>query len=162
VIEGVQTFPLRPVQDERGFVLHMLRADEPHFEGFGEIYFSVMYPGIVKGWHLHSRMTIQLRSDRWQHQARVVRPTVRFEDARPGAGNRVRTDQLSACSGSAGIVNGFTAVGNERAIVANCASIPHDPSEITRLDPFTLALQLRGVKRSKMAYNFALLPQVTC
>jgi dTDP-4-dehydrorhamnose 3,5-epimerase len=28
-------------------------------------------------------------------------------------------------------------VGGETAIVANCASIPHDPGEITRLDPFT-------------------------
>jgi dTDP-4-dehydrorhamnose 3,5-epimerase len=35
-----------------------------------------------------------------------------------------------------GVVNGFVSLGNERAIVANCASIPHDPSEIERLDPF--------------------------
>jgi dTDP-4-dehydrorhamnose 3,5-epimerase len=33
-------------------------------------------------------------------------------------------------------VNGFVAIGNERAIVANCATIPHDPAEIERLDPF--------------------------
>jgi dTDP-4-dehydrorhamnose 3,5-epimerase len=36
-----------------------------------------------------------------------------------------------------GVVNGFTSVGGNRAIVANCASIPHDPDEITRIDPFT-------------------------
>jgi dTDP-4-dehydrorhamnose 3,5-epimerase len=34
------------------------------------------------------------------------------------------------------VVNGFKAVGNEKAIVANCASIPHDPTEIERFDPF--------------------------
>ena len=39
-----------------------------------------------------------------------------------------------------GVVNGFTAVGGESAIVANCADIPHDPSEITRIDPFTAAI----------------------
>ena len=31
--------------------MHMLRADEPHFERFGEIYFSLVYPGGVKAWH---------------------------------------------------------------------------------------------------------------
>ena len=39
-----------------------------------------------------------------------------------------------------GVVNGFTAVGGVRAIVANCSDIPHDPSEITRIDPFTPAI----------------------
>jgi dTDP-4-dehydrorhamnose 3,5-epimerase len=34
------------------------------------------------------------------------------------------------------VVNGFKAVGNEKAIVANCSSIPHDPEEIERFDPF--------------------------
>jgi dTDP-4-dehydrorhamnose 3,5-epimerase len=33
------------------------------------------------------------------------------------------------------IWNGFTCVGPSMAIVANCASIPHDPKEIERLDP---------------------------
>ena len=36
-----------------------------------------------------------------------------------------------------GVVNGFTAVGGKQAIVANCASIGHDPTEIVRIDPFT-------------------------
>jgi dTDP-4-dehydrorhamnose 3,5-epimerase len=36
-----------------------------------------------------------------------------------------------------GVVNGFTAVGGKQAVVANCANIPHDPTEIVRIDPFT-------------------------
>ena len=28
------------------------------FERFGEIYFSTVYPGVVKGWHIHKRMTL--------------------------------------------------------------------------------------------------------
>jgi len=32
--------------------------------------------------------------------------------------------------------NGFKGIGQEMAIVANCASIPHDSEEIERLDPF--------------------------
>jgi len=32
--------------------------------------------------------------------------------------------------------NGFKGIGVKPAIVANCASLPHDPDEIYRLDPF--------------------------
>ena len=58
MIEGVLVHPLRQIPDERGKVMHMLQSTDPHFEQFGEIYFSMVYPGVVKGWHRHSRMTI--------------------------------------------------------------------------------------------------------
>lgn len=140
MIEGVRIFPLRRIQDERGYVMHMLRADDPHFEGFGEIYFSAIYPGIVKGWHLHARMTINYA---------VVTGTIKLvlydqRDGSPTKGTlqEVVFGQLNyqLVRVPPGIVNGFTAVGGETAIVANCASIPHDPGEITRIDPFTLAI----------------------
>src|SRR5438445_11726341 len=58
LIEGVSVIPLRRIPDERGTVYHMLKRTDPHFKEFGEIYFSSIYPGVVKGWHLHERMTI--------------------------------------------------------------------------------------------------------
>ncbi len=36
----------------------MLREDSEGFERFGEIYFSYVYPGVVKGWHIHDWMTL--------------------------------------------------------------------------------------------------------
>jgi dTDP-4-dehydrorhamnose 3,5-epimerase len=44
MIDGVEIFPLRQIVDERGKVMHMLRADDEHFQGFGEIYFSTVNP----------------------------------------------------------------------------------------------------------------------
>ena len=61
MLHGVQMVPLRRIHDERGMVMHMLRNDDPHFTEIGEIFFSVVYPGVIKGWHLHSRMTVNLR-----------------------------------------------------------------------------------------------------
>src|SRR6516225_875479 len=55
MIDGVEVLPLRQILDERGKVMHMLRADAPHFKGFGEIYFSAVHPGAVKAWHLHRK-----------------------------------------------------------------------------------------------------------
>ena len=58
MIDGVQVVPLKRIPDERGTVMHMLRATDPHFKQFGEIYFSTIYPGVIKGWHRHEVMTL--------------------------------------------------------------------------------------------------------
>ena len=140
MIDGVQVFPLRRIQDERGAVLHMLRADDPHFERFGEIYFSVIYPGVIKGWHLHSRMTINYA---------VVDGNIKLVlfDQRPDSTTKGQLQEIvfgqinyQLVRVPPGVLNGFTAVGGQRAIVANCADIPHDPVEITRIDPFSPAI----------------------
>ena len=36
-----------------------------------------------------------------------------------------------------GVWNGFKGIGISPAIVANCATLPHDPEEIVRKDPFS-------------------------
>src|SRR5262245_19021445 len=58
MIDGVQVVPLKQIPDERGKVMHMLRRTDPHFRDFGEVYFSIVLPGAIKGWHLHKRMVI--------------------------------------------------------------------------------------------------------
>ena len=58
MIEGIQINALKQIFDERGKVMHMLRNDSPIFREFGEIYFSVTYPEVVKAWHLHKKMTL--------------------------------------------------------------------------------------------------------
>lgn len=140
MIAGVDIFPLLRIQDERGFVMRMLRADDPHFREFGEIYFSVIYPGIIKGWHLHSRMVINYA---------VVQGNIKLVlyDQRESSPTYRRLQEIffgqinyQLVRVPPGVVNGFTAVGGEQAIVANCSSIPHDPAEITRIDPFTSSI----------------------
>jgi len=140
MIEGVEVFPLRRIQDERGMVMHMLRADAPHFRGFGEIYFSVIYPGVIKAWHLHSRMTINYAVV--DGNIKLVLYDQRAESKSHGEIQEIVFGQINyqLVRVPPGVVNGFTAVGGERAIVANCAIFPHDPAEITRIDPFTPAI----------------------
>ena len=58
MIDGVIINPLKQIPDERGKVMHMLSEDSDGFLGFGEIYFSCVYSGAIKGWHIHKRMTL--------------------------------------------------------------------------------------------------------
>ena len=56
-VEGVVISALRQIADDRGAVLHMLRADSPTFRQFGECYFSEVLPGAVKAWKRHREQT---------------------------------------------------------------------------------------------------------
>src|SRR4030067_3023861 len=58
MIHGVKIIPLRQIVDERGKIMHMMKATDPHFIKFGEIYFSCAWPGTVKAWHIHQTMTV--------------------------------------------------------------------------------------------------------
>lgn len=135
MIAGVTVRPLRRIPDERGCVMHMLRADDPEFERFGEIYFSTVRPGAIKGWHLHAEMTL--------HYA-VVAGMIKLVlyDDREGSSSRGAVQELFIGDENYCLVkipplvwNGFKGIGERTAIVANCTSIPHRPDEIRRLDP---------------------------
>ena len=136
MIDGVEVIPLKQIPDERGKIMHMLRSDDPHFEQFGEIYFSVVYPGVIKGWHIHREMTLNYA---------CVYGTIKLVlyDDREGSRTRGQLQELFIGESNYALVkiphgvwNGFKGVGTVAAIVANCSTIPHDPQEIDRLDPF--------------------------
>jgi dTDP-4-dehydrorhamnose 3,5-epimerase len=135
MIEGVIVHPLKQIPDERGKIMHMLRASDPHFAGFGEIYFSVVYPGAIKGWHIHKRMVLNYA---------VPSGRIKFVlyDAREGSRTRGELQELFLGEDNyclvqvpPGVWNGFKGIGTTPAIVANCSSIEHDPDEIARMDP---------------------------
>jgi dTDP-4-dehydrorhamnose 3,5-epimerase len=135
VIEGVKIQQLRQITDERGVILHMLRVDAPHFEQFGEIYFSMVYPGVIKGWHVHDRMTLN-----YAVPVGLIK-MVLYDDREdsPTQGELMemvtgeRNYQLITVP--PGVWNGFKGVGTVPALVANCSTIPHDANEIHRKDP---------------------------
>jgi len=53
MIHGVATKVLKVLLDDRGFLMEMLREDEPIFEQFGQIYITGCRRGVAKGWHYH-------------------------------------------------------------------------------------------------------------
>jgi len=135
-IEGVRVTPLRRIPDERGAVFHMLREDSEGFERFGEIYFSTVYPGVVKGWHLHHEMTLN-----YAVPVGMIK-LVCFDD-RPGSPTHGNVVELHVGELNYVLVtipplvwNGFKGTGTSAALVANCSTTPHRPDEIERMDPF--------------------------
>lgn len=137
MIDGVIVSPLKQILDERGKVMHMLRDDSQGFVGFGEVYFSTVNPGAVKGWHKHKTMTLNYAVP--HGNVKVV-----LYDDRQGSSTKgevmeifLGPDNYYRVTVPPMIWNGFKGIGDKTAIVANCASIAHsDPNEHDRMDPF--------------------------
>ena len=134
-IDGVKVVPLRRIPDERGTIYHMLKRTDPHFSAFGEIYFSTVYPGVVKGWHRHKNMTL--------HYACVHgRVKLVIYDERESSATKgelmelfLGPDNYSLVVIPPGIWHGFQGLVEPLSILANCATEPHDPSELERFEP---------------------------
>ena len=136
MIEGVIITPLKQIFDERGKVMHMMRNDSDNFEKFGEVYFSCTNPGAIKAWHLHKEMTLNYAVIYGQIKC------VLYDD-RPNSKTYGEIQELFLSTENYSLVtvppmiwNGFKGVGVIPSIVANCASIPHDPNEIVRKPAF--------------------------
>jgi dTDP-4-dehydrorhamnose 3,5-epimerase len=133
-ISGVQVVPLRRIPDERGTIYHMLRSTDPHFIGFGEIYFTSIYRDVIKGWHRHRDMTLNYACI-WGRIKLVL------YDDRPGSPSHGTTtehflgiDDYSLVVIPPQVWTGFKGM-SEVSIVANCATHPHDPARTERIDP---------------------------
>jgi dTDP-4-dehydrorhamnose 3,5-epimerase len=135
-IHDVRVTPLRRIPDERGAVFHMLREDSEVFERFGEIYFSTVYPGVVKGWHVHKRMTLNYAVP--AGMIKLVCYDDRADSPTVGTVQEIHVGELNYALVTIPpmVWNGFKGEGTVPSLVANCATIVHDPDEIDRLDPF--------------------------
>ena len=129
MIKGVQEKALKQIADDRGKIMHMIRATDPDFKRFGEIYFSWINPGIVKGWHKHSVTTVNFAVP--VGQVKIV-----IFDDRKNSQTKNQTqefvlgpDHYKLLTIAPGLWYGFSSLSKDPAMIANCASHPHDPDE---------------------------------
>jgi dTDP-4-dehydrorhamnose 3,5-epimerase len=127
--------PLRRIPTSQGEVRHGLKASDPGFAGFGEVYFSEVIGGKIKGWKRHRRMTMNLV---------VVLGTVRFilhdgaetrRDYVVSAEEEARYGRLTV---PPGLWMAFQGIGSGCNLLMNLANCAHDPdeAETCRLDGF--------------------------
>lgn len=133
-ISGVRFVPLRRIDDERGSVMHMMKSTDDWFVGFGEVYFSTILPGAVKAWRRHRRMVTNIA-------APVGNVRVLLVDDRGDGPTSGTIDELVLGENNYGLLVipplVWSAFYNDTAsttLIANCASIPHDPDEVDRRD----------------------------
>jgi len=122
------------INDDRGKIVHMLRNDDKNFLKFGEIYFSYVYPNMIKAWHIHKKMTLN-------YVAAFGKIKLVLYDDRKNSKTFGKIQEIFLSNQNHLLVsippniwNGFTSADENLAVLANCSDIPHDKTEISRLD----------------------------
>jgi len=135
MIHDVKITPLKIISDNRGKVMHMLRADSSVFENFGEIYFSTIYHQSIKGWHLHKEAVLNYACIKGK--VKLVLYDDRKESSTKGILQELTLtpENYFLVTIPPYIWNGFKGLSKEESIIANCLTLPHNEREMIRKDP---------------------------
>ena len=129
MIEGVKVKKLKVLCDERGRLMEILRRDDDIFPGFGQVYMTTAYPGVVKGWHYHKKQTDNFTCIKGKMRLGLY-------DGREGSptfGNVAEyilsIDDPMVVQIPPNVCHGFKGVSEEEAIVINTVTEPYDPAD---------------------------------
>lgn len=129
-IDGVATKVLKVLEDDRGFLMEMLRSDEPLFERFGQVYVTGCRRGVAKAWHYHKEQT-----DHFVCLAGAA--LVVLYDARPDSPTYRTVEEIILVAPPSQnpppllmkipplVVHGFTAHGCEEARIVNVPTLSY-------------------------------------
>jgi dTDP-4-dehydrorhamnose 3,5-epimerase len=122
LIDGVAARRAKVIGDERGRLGEIMRADDPWFEKFGQVYFTTTYPQVVKAWHYHKKQTDHFY---------VIKGTVKMAlyDERKDSPTYGMVNELylgEQCPGLVrippGVQHGWMCVGPSEAYIVNVVS----------------------------------------
>ncbi len=115
--------------------MEILRADDELFEKFGQVYLSLVYPGVVKGWHAHRIQTDNFAIIRGM--AKVV-----LYDGRADSPTRGEVMELFLGEQNPqlvqippGVIHGMKGIGTKTAWMLNIPTEPYNhqsPDEVRR------------------------------
>jgi dTDP-4-dehydrorhamnose 3,5-epimerase len=133
MIDGVMIKKLKVIPDERGRLMEILRMDDEMFRGFGQVYMTTAYPGVVKGWHYHKKQYDSMA---------VVKGMMKIVlyDGRQGSSTYGEVNEIFAGENNPVLVHippyvyhGFKCISTEEAIVINT---PNDAYNYQEPDEF--------------------------
>jgi dTDP-4-dehydrorhamnose 3,5-epimerase len=129
MIQGVEIKQLARHADERGFLMELLRSDDPVFTKFGQCYVSMNYPGVIRAWHWHKK-----QDDFFVVVKGMIK--VGLYDLREGSPTQGETAELYLGDNNSimvkipiGVVHGYKTVGTEPSLLINFPSELYNPQE---------------------------------
>ena len=134
MIDDVLITPLKIMQVNEGDVFHGIKSSDKGYVGFGEAYFSSIKPGQTKGWKRHQKMTLNIIVPSGEIQF------VMFDDRNNSEGKFqdivISLKNYCRLTIPPMVWMAFKGLSNEKSLLLNVASIPHDPneSEVKKLD----------------------------
>jgi len=128
-IDGVTISSQNRIFNPKGDILHGMKNSDSGYAGFGEVYFSMIHAGAIKGWKRHRLATLNIV---------VPYGAIRFivHDDRPDSLTQGKFLDITACSENyirlticPGLWMAFMGAGEGINILMNVSNMQHDSSE---------------------------------
>jgi dTDP-4-dehydrorhamnose 3,5-epimerase len=126
LIDGVVIKNLKVIPDERGWLMEIFRRDDPFFQQFGQVYLTVAYPDVVKGWHYHKKQTDHFCC------VKGMLKVVLYDD-REGSPTKGEVNEFFIGEKNpqlvripVGVLHGMKGIGTEPAYLVNTPDQPYD------------------------------------
>ena len=132
-MKGVKIYPLKHIKVPKGDILHALKCTDEGYAGFGEVYFSQIESGAIKGWKRHNRMPLN-----------IIVPIGAIEfiiyDDRELSSTYGQFMKIEISSDTnyvrltvePGLWMSFKGISQGVSMLMNIIPIPHDPSEVDK------------------------------
>ena len=132
-INGLKKINIRVIKNKKGDLIKYLSSRDIFFKKFGEIYFSEIKKGQIKGWNLHKRYKCHLA---------VISGSVTFNfvDSRKNSKTFLKKEKITLSKKNYAVLLvppkiwfNFT-TGDKVSLVANTLNYPHLDSETKKID----------------------------
>ena len=136
-IAGVAVTALKLMPNEKGRLMEVQRADDPHFPGFGQVYVTQSFSGVVKAWYRHAKQIDQLAAI--SGLVKLVLFDDRAQSVSRGSVCQIMLGELAPklVRIPPGVWHGFKAVGDSSALLLHINSEPFcfEAPDEERIDP---------------------------
>ena len=133
-IDGVKIITKKVISDDRGKFYICLKMMTVNIKNLEKYIFHMFFQKKIKAWHIHKKMTLN-------YVAAFGKIKLVLYDDRNKSPTFGMTQEIFLSNENHRLViippliwNGFTSADDNLAILANCSDIPHDKSEILRLN----------------------------
>src|SRR3989344_379315 len=128
LISGVEIKKLKVFANDQGYLFETLRNDDTFFEGaFGQVLISEVYPGVIKGYHLHKKHDEYITCLKGNIKYIIVKEnpdgTKKINKFVIGERNPILIKVPR------GLWRGYMPLGNQPAMLMDIMSRPYDPKD---------------------------------
>ena len=127
-MDGVILTPLKQIHNPKGDIFHAMKKSDTGFAGFGEAYFSTINQDDIKGWKIHTKMTLNLVVPIGE-----IEFVIYDEEIKEFFSVKLSQNNYQRLTVKPNFWMAFRGLG-EYNMLLNLASIEHDPNEAINID----------------------------
>ncbi|MEK7148150.1 MAG: dTDP-4-dehydrorhamnose 3,5-epimerase family protein, partial [Patescibacteria group bacterium] len=123
--------------NDQGYSFETIRADDKIYRGkFGQVFVSILYPGVIKGWHLHHKQT---------EYTTCIKGDIKYVALKENPDGTKSVQVLTIGERNpivvyvpTGIWHGYTSLSNSEAVTMHLMDKPYDikDPDTDRKDPY--------------------------